>query len=156
MRALRLRGNWQPARLTYIDLWALVSVLVVQAILRGADYATGNDNARSLGVIEKAAPLWMWSTVLFVGAGFLLVGALLRRHFLVWLGHGVLWVSYLAIFIGLALAVLHQPHYDGLRFVIAIMTTLTLHFLLWLRTGPRPLDQCDSKPVEIISGPGGH
>ena len=147
------RGDWAPARFTHIDLFVVVVFLIVLAVVRATDYVTGTDSTLSFGALERAFPLVIWAIVLYAGAACLLFGAVFRRHFAVWFGHGILWITYLAIFAGLATTLSFLPDYDGVRFVGPVFLVSALHFIFWIRTGPVPLKEEDSSQTESISGP---
>lgn len=125
--------------------------LIVASGVRAGDYATGADDSGGLvSVIEAAAPLSVWAAVIGAGALLLAVGMLLRRHGMVWAGYGILWIVYLLLTVGVMLGALDAPNLDGVRGAGPLLVMTLLHFLLWLRTGARPLSPRDSICVEEV------
>lgn len=150
-------GSWRPARLTSVDVVALTGGLIVAAGVRSGDYATGDDATSPLmSVIETAAPMWLWALVVGAGGVLLAAGMLTRRHALVWVGYGTLWIVYLALMIGVLLGALNLAHLDGLRGAGPLLVMAELHFILWLRTGVRPLprDGNGTHVEEVVTGDG--
>lgn len=135
---LHRRGTWEPAALINVDLWALLTGLIVVASLRGADYATGEDGGRGISVVEAAFPLTVWAALILTGAALLTIGIALRAHAAVWAGH--LWLSavYLALGVGVWLSAIEQPWWDGFRSAGDLLLFGAIHLLVGIRTGPRP------------------
>ena len=157
-RWTRARGDWEPVRLPIGDVLLVLCAMSFQAWVRGLDYGTGNDGTRThaLYIVEQTFPpfgLKAWSALFLTGALVLAGGILLRRHFVVWLGHAVLWITYFALGIGLAVQSFNTPPwFDGIRNATVLTTVIVLHFLMWFRMGPRPrpLTACDQIVLEQL------
>ena len=68
----------------------------------------------------------------------LALGLILRIHFLVWLGHGLLAAAYVAVFVSLSSEYLQREMWEGIRSATVVLAPLVLHALLSFRTGWRP------------------
>lgn len=138
-------GSWVQARLVRFDKTLVTLLLAGIALVRAWDYATppwwAGRPSPSLGlaVVERAAPLWLWVVLLTVGGLTLAVSAVLRVHIGVFLGHAVLTVVYMALGAGLLGEYLTHPWLDGIRSAGPVLLIASIHLLLTLRTGWRPI-----------------
>lgn len=146
---MRAPTKWRPARLLRIDMVYISVVLLITASARGIDYCTGNDSgARSpapgqksiLVGIEAAFPLWMWGVMILTASTLLGLGILRGWHAYVWVGHVLLSAFYTALCFGLLPGYLDRPWADGIRNAIGLILPAMLHYLLWWRMGPKPID----------------
>lgn len=147
---IAIRARWVPATLGVSDIPAIVYALALMALLRGLDYFMGEGLAAgsTLSVLEAAAPLWAWGW-LFSGGGVVLgLGAVLHRHGVVWLGHAILSVAYLALTVGTAWMVVGAWSGDGARYAGVLLLPSVVHILLAIKTGPRPLRR--GRPSAVI------
>lgn len=100
-------------------------------------------------VVENTMPLHAWS-IFFITFGLLtLVGLIIRRHFLVWLGHSVLALLHGSLAIGIFIQVAQIPYWDGIRVGSVLMLPTTFHLVMATRMGPRPLMGDNIVPVEV-------
>jgi hypothetical protein len=144
---------WQVAQLTRVDVVRLTWLLWAVALIRGADYATGNDGSwpapiavplgqappSALVGIEAAFPLWVWAAMIITSCAVLLLGMLRRWHAWVWAGHVALSAIYLGLSVGLLVGYLDRPWFDGVRNSTGLLVAMALHALLWWRMGPAPV-----------------
>lgn len=80
---------WQWARF-------LSWVLAGNSLIWGWDLThTPPRVTKSLTIIETMASLHTWGKWFYVGGALLLLGLLIKRHLVVWIGHGVCAVLYL-------------------------------------------------------------
>src|SRR5699024_8496280 len=132
-------GSWEPGRFRLSDALVLKGTLVFMAFWRGFDYITP---PIQVGPVTEsmmlAFPLPVWGGAFMILAGMLAVGLILRIHFCVWLGHGLLAAAYVAVFVSLASVYLQREMWEGIRSATVVLAPLVLHGLLSLRTGWRP------------------
>lgn len=132
-------GSWRPGQLGIRDSVAMTVVLVVIALARGFDYLTPRvPRTAGTAAIEDALPLWAWGLAFAVPAVILGLGALARVHRLVWLGHGLLAVIYLAIAVGLTGEYLTHAWLSGIKGGIGMFLPVYLHTTIAWRTGWTP------------------
>ena len=150
------RRDWRPARLVHGDIIALTATLAAQASLRAYDYGTGHEGdgaARSLALVERAAPLWVWALVFAAGDVCLVAGMVRRSHMLVWAGHMSLAIAYVVLCVGILIPTLTVPWGDGIRAASVLLTPMILHWMFSLRMGPRPIQPDRAVPAEIVGAP---
>lgn len=136
----RVTAVWRPAVFVGTDSTIGAWILVFIAAVRGADYLrTGDATSPTLDLVEQTFPLLIWGLAFIIGGAVLAAGLLSRRHFIVWSGHGILFVAYLALSLGLMLPLL--PFDPGIRTGSDMVYLAFAHFIFLLRTGPRPLGQ---------------
>lgn len=151
----RRRGprRWQVAQLTSVDVVRLTWLLWGVALVRGADYATGHDDAwpapvaaalghhprSALVGIEAAFPLWVWAAIITTACVLQLVGMVRHWHAWVWAGHVLLSATYLGLSVGLMYGYVDRPWLDGIRNGVGLIIPVALHTLLWWRMGPAPV-----------------
>lgn len=132
-------GSWEPGRFHLSDALVLKVTLVVMAFWRGFDYLTP---PVQLGPITEsmmlAFPLTVWGGAFLILTAVLAAGLVLRIHFLVWLGHGLLAAVYVAVFVSLASVYVQREMWEGIRSATAILAPMMLHGLLSFRTGWKP------------------
>lgn len=157
---LRPRGNWTPAHLTRRDCTVLIASVCIIALVRALDYMVGMDaSPRPSGpppatvVLSEDVPLAFWGAAIAAGVLLLAVGAFVRRHSMVYLGHGLLMCVYLSLFVGTLIPLLGQQYLDGVRGAGALLGPVVIHFLFWLRTGPRPIKEANTRTAETVWGP---
>lgn len=153
-----MKARWRPGRLTNFDQRLLVWCTVGFSIVRANDYLFGDDKPRtipghepppnSLTVLENALPLPLWGALLLVGALLLGLGMALRIHLSVWLGHATLAVVGSAIAISSLLTAFASTDLDGIRGFGPIAIISLFHWIMWARTGPRPLLDGEAVVIE--------
>jgi len=132
---------WQLARL-------VSAFLALNALVTGWDYLhtpTAAPTARSLTMVERLATLHTWGIWFMVAGGLLAVGLLVRRHVLVWAGHllcSVLYVAFTAATVQAVAEYMQSAAAKGQASIWRAITTslalTVLHIILcWLR-GPVP------------------
>ena len=132
-------GSWEPGRFHLSDALVLKGTLVFMAFWRGFDYITPPPALTPVTeTMMLAFPLTVWGGAFLVLAAVLAVGLILRIHFLVWLGHGLLAAAYVAVFVSLSSVYLQREMWEGIRSATVVLAPLVLHGLLSLRTGWRP------------------
>ena len=132
-------GSWEPGRFHLSDALVLKVTLVVMAISRGFDYLTPPTEVGPVTeTMMLAFPLPVWGGAFLILAAMLAVGMILRIHFLVWLGHGLLAAAYVAVFVALAGVYMQREMWDGIRSASALLAPMALHGLLSFRTGWKP------------------
>lgn len=132
-------GSWEPGRFHLSDALVIKVTLVVMALARGFDYMTPPSRVTQVTeMMMLAFPLTVWGGAFMILATMLAVGLALRVHFLVWLGHGLLAASYVAVFVSLSSVYLQREMFEGIRSATVILAPLVLHGLLSFRTGWRP------------------
>jgi len=148
------RRDWRPARLVHGDIIALTATLVAQASIRAYDYGTGADGTgRSLALVERAAPLWVWALIFAAGDLCLIAGMVRRCHMAVWAGHVSLAIAYLVLTVGILIPTLVVPWADGIRAASVLLTPMILHWIFSLRMGPRPMEPAHVVPAEVVGAP---
>lgn len=136
----RVTAVWRPAVFVGTDSTIGAWILVFIAAVRGADYLrTGDATSPTLDLVESTFPLLIWGLSFIIGAAVLAAGLLSRRHFVVWAGHGILWLTYAALAFGLIVPLL--PFEPSIRTGTDMLYLTFAHFIFLLRTGPRPLGQ---------------
>ena len=132
-------GSWEPGRFRLSDALVIKVTLVVMALARGFDYMTPPTNPGPVTeTMMLAFPLPVWGGAFLILAAMLAVGMILRIHFFVWLGHGLLAAAYVAVFVSLASVYLQREMWDGIRSATVVLAPLVLHGLLSVRTGWKP------------------
>ena len=134
-------GSWEPGRFNLSDAVVIKATLIFMAFLRGIDWLTPTVTSSPTPVTETmqtAFPLEIWALMIMAPATVLLIGLVLRIHFFVWLGHGLLAVTYMGLFTSLLLVYAQRPYFDGIRSATVLLAPLVLHTLLVVRTGWRP------------------
>ena len=115
--------------------------LVFMAFWRGFDYITPPIQVGPVTeTMMLAFPLTVWGGAFLALAVMLAVGLILRIHFFVWLGHGLLAAAYVAVFVSLSSVYLQREMFEGIRSATTVLAPLILHGLLSFRTGWRPPD----------------
>lgn len=151
------RSRWHPVALRSTDVLMITYALMMATLIRAYDYGTGAE-AEGVGPILRPAeafmPMWAWAGAFGLGALVLAVGVVAKRHFVVWVGHGLLIFPYGGLAIGVLCGAAFAPWGDGVRAMASLGVMALLHILLWMRTGPRPLDPKHSQPVEVITAGG--
>lgn len=132
-------GSWEPGRFHLSDALIIKGTLVLMALARGFDYITPPSRVTEVTeTMMLAFPLTVWGGAFLILAAVLAVGLILRVHFLVWLGHGLLAAVYVAVFVSLSSVYLQREMWDGIRSATVVLAPLVLHGLLSSRTGWRP------------------
>ena len=112
-RLIRLR-----VRLIWPEVVAIQVAILLAAALRGLDYLLPPDTktaSTTLSVIEKAAPLDVWSALFLVGGVLGLVGLRVTRWPLASIGHVILLATYAAFAVGSAFEIGSRPWLEGFR-----------------------------------------
>ncbi|MGC5027479.1 hypothetical protein ACLQ3K_22245 [Tsukamurella sp. DT100] len=143
------RGSWVPL-LPRAARYAVVSIVPIEPILRGFDYALpGAETAQQLSIIERAMPMPAWGAMCVLAGVLALVGflGLWRRVAIagLWVGGS----TYVALAVGQWVAVLGEPWLDGIRGpgIVTIFALAQLGMALGYAQQPDDLeaDAC-SKP----------
>lgn len=132
-------GSWEPGRIHLTDALTIKVVLIVMALVRGADYLS--PIVRTTPLIEQmqvSFPIEVWGWMLVIPALILVTGIGARVHLAVWLGHGLLAVAYLALAAATFPEYLGRMWFDGIRNATVLLAPLALHSLICIRTGWRP------------------
>ena len=134
-------GSWEPGRFHLSDALVIKVTLVFMAFSRGFDYLNPPTNPGPVTeTMMLAFPLTVWGGAFMILAVMLAVGLILRIHFFVWLGHGLLAAAYVAVFVSLSSVYLQREMFEGIRSATTVLAPLILHGLLSFRTGWRPPD----------------
>lgn len=161
-RRLARHGDWQPAHLTRSDNTIIIATMCLLALSRAYDYGIGDDNRPAPLINGKPAtvvsiastfPLWVWAVALLSSVVSLCLGALFRKHVVVWLAHALSWIVYLGLFVATMAPILDRPYWDGLRGATPLLGPVVIHFLFWVRTGRHPLPPEGSAPAEYVQRP---
>lgn len=131
-----IRGDWRPGIPPWIAL-AIQITLGAQVFSRGTDYAFGDrpELVRSLGAVERAAPLWVWGSLFVVSTVILFGGMIVRQVSAVILGHALAAGCYTAIAYGvLEYNVDRYGWGDGYRTTTGLLCAAVLSALLALAT----------------------
>ena len=132
-------GSWEPGRFRLPDALVLKGTLVLMALARGFDYITPPSRVTEVTeTMMLAFPLTVWGGAFLILAAVLAVGLILRIHFLVWIGHGLLAAAYVAVFVSLSSVYLQREMWEGIRSATVVLAPLVLHGLLSFRTGWKP------------------
>ena len=132
-------GSWEPGRFHLSDALIIKITLVVSAFSRGFDYLTPPPELTpAVETMMLAFPLEVWGGAFIAFAGILALGLILRIHFLVWIGHGLLAAVYMAAFSSLLSLYAQREMFEGIRSATALLAPLVLHTLLSFRTGWKP------------------
>lgn len=132
-------GSWEPGRFRLSDALVIKGTLVLMALARGFDYLTPPPQLTQVTeTMMLAFPLTVWGGAFMALGAMMALGLILRIHFLVWLGHGLLAAAYVAVFVSLSSVYLQREMLEGIRSATVVLAPLTLHGLLSFRTGWRP------------------
>lgn len=132
-------GSWEPGRFHLSDALVIKGTLVFMAFWRGFDYITPpSEITQTIETMMLAFPLTVWGGAFLTLAVMLTVGLVLRIHFLVWLGHGLLAAAYVAVFVSLLSVYLQREMLEGIRSATVVLAPLVLHGLLSFRMGWKP------------------
>ena len=128
------RGQWGAPPLNGRDTVVLMSVFSFAALWRALDYATGVDGVAAapnstLGTVEQAFPLAVWSGALATGAGLVLLGLAGRWNRLVATGSAILALVYLGLAVGLGVESLGRPWLDGIRGASGLVVPVVWHVI---------------------------
>lgn len=134
-----LPGSWEPGRFGLADALTIKLTLIFVAGMRGFDYLTPTPRTSSVQEsMQTAFPMTVWAALVLIPAAALAAGLLLRVHFAVWLGHGILAIIYAALTVSIGWVYMQNPLWDGIRSATALLVPTVLHALLCVRTGWRP------------------
>ena len=132
-------GSWRPGALGIRDSVSMTVVLIIIALVRGFDYLTPRvPRTAGTSAIEDALPLWGWGLLFAAPAAVLTLGVAFRVHRLVWIGHGVLAVIYLAVMVGTTGEYLTHTWASGIKGGFGLILPAYLHFTIAWRTGWTP------------------
>lgn len=137
------RANWTlGAQMPGVVLNAQIALLIM-AIIRGLDYGTGEseDNARRLGVVEMAAPIWLWGLLFTVAASTVFIAIAWRWAAGITVGHVALSALYAAIGVGIVIDVYKraETHSGQFTYLLAIPAVTVIAVLWGVKKDPHPL-----------------
>lgn len=151
------RGSWRQAQLLTMDITLIIYATIFMALARGYDYGTGREMgvngmrpSPALSLVERTAPLWLWSSAFLVGGVILLWGVLSRTHLVVWLGHAWLAWTYAILCVGIFIPTLGAPWVDGVRSAATLVLPALIHYQLSIRTGPKPMRDADARYTQRV------
>lgn len=133
-----------------MGVWAtgiLQLIVCITALSRGLDYITPTDrNIRSLGVVEAAAPLSVWGSLLILGVVMVAVALILDRTGFVALGHLIISAIYAAVGLGQLAVTIPAQGFDGFRTGIGLFVGgggihLLLAFVAYVLMRDRRVDR---------------
>lgn len=155
------RGSYIQPAFTKGDVRLLILATLVQVSGRIYDYLTPpkvtsdiSSWNSALEMAEAVYPLRVWGTYFLIAALFLVVGLWQRRHVVVWLGHSLLTLGYVMLFLALLVPTVLYTPLDNYRTFTTLITPTILQGLLMLRTGPKPICITRMKPKEVVGGEG--
>lgn len=150
-------GSWRQAQLLTVDIGLIIYASVFIALARGYDYGTGREMgvngmrpSPALSLVERTAPLWLWSAAFLAGGFILLVGVATRTHLVVWLGHIWLFWAYAILMVGILVPTLTMPWFDGIRSATVLLLPALIHYVLSIRTGPKPVRHSDIRFTQRV------
>lgn len=109
------RGSWEPL-LPVGSRRRTVRIVPIIAIGWGLDYILpGDENARSLSIVEQAMPMAAWGTLCLIGGVLGLAGFLGRWRRVAIAGLWIGGLTFAVIGLGQWIAVSGVPWLDGLR-----------------------------------------
>ena len=156
------RGSYMQPAFEKKDIRFLIYATLLQVSGRIYDYMTppspGAEVATpqtSLEMAEMVYPLRVWGSFFALGAAFLIIGLIQKRHLIVWLGHATLTATYVVLFIALFISTIVYTPLDNYRVFTVLIVPLTLQNLLMMRTGPKPVNPAKIKSTELVGGEGG-
>lgn len=120
-------GTWRPGGFPPEITLAAKLILFGDMLVRGVDLIAGDSpsTARRLGVVEAAAPLWLWGALLITGALLGFGSMIFRRGQGVFAGHLIGWVALWGLSVGVISDVYLRAEI-GLEVVIPSVATLVI------------------------------
>lgn len=116
-------GETATAWIKFTILWTVT--------LRGLDYLTGvTGPVASLGVVERAAPLWLWGLILLGSSVIAVVGTFTGLRSLLIVGHLAAGLTMMALGFGQLLVVLSPESISGYRTGAGIIGGGILHWVI--------------------------
>lgn len=110
--------------------WIKFTILAT-VTLRAMDYITGVDTSpAALGVVERAAPLWVWGWALGASAAIALIGTFTGARSLLIVGHLVAGLTMMALGFGQLLTVIGPDGISGYRTGAGIVGGGILHWVI--------------------------
>lgn len=150
-------GRWSQGVLTSRDQLTVVALLTIQTVIVAADFLRAAElDGVDYRLIDSAAAEAAWGFGFLGSALLVVVGIVLKRHLLVFLGHGLLFLMWALFGVGVSIAILGSDGWSqGWRAGFNPLAVAGIHLLIALRTGPTPLHTEDptTVPVEAIAGP---
>lgn len=133
-------GSWRPASLTTGDIVTVKVCMGVAALIRASDYATPNRRVPTSTIgIENTLPYAFWAALFAAVGVILLTGMASRRHGMVWFGHALGFAAYSTLAFAVAQFAFTIEPWDDWKRISPLAILALLHFLLALRSGPRPI-----------------
>jgi hypothetical protein len=116
-------GETATAWIKFTILWTVT--------LRGLDYLTGVVGpVASLGVVEQAAPLWLWGLILLTSSVTAVIGTFTGLRSLLIVGHLAAGLTMMALGIGQLLVVVGPDGISGYRTGAGIFGGGILHWVI--------------------------
>lgn len=123
-----LVDDWEPGEFPrWVTFGVKLTLLVLMAV-RGMDYYTGDTGniAANLSEVERAAPLWLWGSVLVFFALFGLVGMLFRQSNMIFIAHLAGWTLYWSLSVGTFTSLVESSRDLSLSHILFAITLLLL------------------------------
>ena len=149
------RGSYVQPAFTRSDVKVLIWVGAAQALGRGYDYATPEQKTGappSIELIEQSYPLVVWGVYFILSVVILIFNLLQKRHLFVWLGHVLLFTGYGLLFLSISMPLLFKYPLGEVRAMTVLLIPLTIHWILSIRTGPRPIRTDNIVSMEGVGG----
>ena len=146
-------GSWRPATLTTTDIVVIKAILAVSALARSVDYGTSATSMTGSAGIEQSLPAWLWALMCGTVGVLIVSGMACRVHTVVWAGHFLGAITYLALAVGAVQYTITLVPPDEWRRIGPLLVITMLHIMFALRSGPRPLDRDVESTVERVVGP---
>lgn len=136
---LTARYRPRPARASIVTL--LQYLIGFNAVIRGLDYVTGSNSKVAdivtIGtVINQVVNLSFWGWAFLIFGWVLLIALLTKRHFFVFVGHGVLLAAYALLMVSSAQAV--WQFHDDFRALLPPLSGMILNGYFAIRLKPWP------------------
>lgn len=118
-------GSWRPGGFPPEITLASKLILFGDMLVRGVDLVAGDSDstARRLGVVESAAPLWLWGSLLITGSVIGYLSMIIRRGQGVFAGHLIGWVALWGLSVGVIIDVYLRAEI-GLEVMVPSVATL--------------------------------
>lgn len=134
--AVKMYEKWRMASLDHYDRMFLMVLATVLSGLRGLDYFIGSKSDNTAASWENAFSPTVWGCGFLLASTTLSLSLIFKIHFGMWLGHFFAWLSYGALAVTYYQDAISNFG-DGIRAGGPLLFVASVHFVWWLRTGPR-------------------